>query len=452
MNRPLPPSTHLVARAPRKTSMRRPSRAVPSKTLSRNSGDVEVVEVSWNKRLKLWFSIDGPKYLILFLWLAAQIGLFTYTFIFYFTSDDVKTFRKLLGITLPVARASAAVLRLNISLVLFSVCRKTISFLRPTFLNKIIPFDRNIDFHKLVGWTIVLFSALHVIAHALNFRNYDEHTKEMDLHLSAEYLSFGHPTGITGMLMTATLFLMATSAYYKIRRPHFEIFWYTHHLFIIFFGLYVVHGSFCLIKQDVEPYCVPSTAWMYWVPAGSLYVFERIYRELRSRRKTYISKVISHPNNVVELQIKVPGMVTKGGQYIFVSCPELALFQWHPFTLTSCPEEDYVAIHMRVVGDWTTAMAERLGVTLEGNKNETRRFERLKNLPRVLIDGPYGSASEDVFNYEVAFLVGAGIGVTPFASILKSIWYRVLHQNQMKLKRVYFVWSCREIAVCTFPP
>ena len=38
------------------------------------------------------------------------------------------------------------------------------------------------------------------------------------------------------------------------------------------------------------------------------------------------------------------------------------------------------------------------------------------------IDGPFGSASEDVFQYEVSVLVGAGIGVTPFASILKSIW------------------------------
>ena len=32
---------------------------------------------------------------------------------------------------------------------------------------------------------------------------------------------------------------------------------------------------------------------------------------------------------------------------------------------------------------------------------------------------------QDVFNYEVGVLVGAGIGITPFASVLKSIWYVV---------------------------
>ena len=40
-------------------------------------------------------------------------------------------------------------------------------------------------------------------------------------------------------------------------------------------------------------------------------------------------------------------------------------------------------------------------------------------LPAVRIDGPYGAPAEDVFDSEAAVLVGAGIGVTPFASILK---------------------------------
>ena len=42
---------------------------------------------------------------------------------------------------------------------------------------------------------------------------------------------------------------------------------------------------------------------------------------------------------------------------------------------------------------------------------------------RVAVDGPFGTASEDIYTYEVAILAGAGIGVTPFASILKDTWY-----------------------------
>ena len=47
-------------------------------------------------------------------------------------------------------------------------------------------------------------------------------------------------------------------------------------------------------------------------------------------------------------------------------------------------------------------------------------------LPRVMVDGPFGSASEDFLNYETVLLVGAGIGVTPFAS---SVRFELSHQS-----------------------
>jgi len=65
-------------------------------------------------------------------------------------------------------------------------------------------------------------------------------------------------------------------------------------------------------------------------------------------------------------------------------------------------------------------------------------------LPVVRIDGPYGAPAEDVFNVEIAVLVGAGIGVTPFASILKHIWYRQRSGNIGSLRRVEFFWICRD--------
>ncbi|KAG0295200.1 hypothetical protein BGZ96_012302 [Linnemannia gamsii] len=74
----------------------------------------------------------------------------------------------------------------------------------------------------------------------------------------------------------------------------------------------------------------------------------------------------------------------------------------------------------------------------------TRSTEPI-TLPRVLLDGPYGSPSEDAFNYEIAVLVGAGIGVTPFASVLKHIWYSVMQPTKIiTLRKVYFFWVCRD--------
>ena len=50
-----------------------------------------------------------------------------------------------------------------------------------------------------------------------------------------------------------------------------------------------------------------------------------------------------------------------------------------------------------------------------------------------------------MFTHEVGLLVGAGIGVTPFASILKSVFYRLTNEDvSLKLKKVYFYWICPE--------
>lgn len=165
---------------------------------------------------------------------------------------------------------------------------------------------------------------------------------------------------------------------------------------------------------------------------------------MRSRHRTYISRVIQHPSEVVEIQIKKEKTIIRAGQYIFLCCPEISYFQWHPFTLTSAPEADYISLHIRVVGDFTSALAKCLGCNFdlpsnpnggnEGGGNVSAREIPLLNrvLPRVMIDGPFGSACEDFLNYETVLLVAADIGVTSFASILKSIWYRMNNINTAK--------------------
>ena len=63
-----------------------------------------------------------------------------------------------------------------------------------------------------------------------------------------------------------------------------------------------------------------------------------------------------------------------------------------------------------------------------------------------LNDSIFPPSFQDIFQHEVGLLVGGGIGVTPFASILKSIFYKLTDGNtQLRLKKVYFYWICPEI-------
>ena len=46
---------------------------------------------------------------------------------------------------------------------------------------------------------------------------------------------------------------------------------------------------------------------------------------------------------------------------------------------------------------------------------------QLKKPLEIYIDGPFGAPSSNIFRAEHAVLIGTGIGVTPFASILQSV-------------------------------
>src|SRR6266404_6164144 len=64
----------------------------------------------------------------------------------------------------------------------------------------------------------------------------------------------------------------------------------------------------------------------------------------------------------MELRIVKPSFKYTAGQWLFLQVPEVSPWQWHPVSIVnSAPEDPYVSIHIRQVGDWTQALGERVG-------------------------------------------------------------------------------------------
>lgn len=51
---------------------------------------------------------------------------------------------------------------------------------------------------------------------------------------------------------------------------------------------------------------------------------------------------------------------------------------------------------------------------------------------RLYVDGPFGSPSEEVFNYDVSLCVAGGIGVTPFACVLHALLWVMEKCHKLK--------------------
>jgi len=411
------------------------------------------------EKWKIWMINDGGRRMFFFVWIFLHVLVAAFGFMNYQMKDNFNGARTTFKLGFAVARTAALILHVDAAFILLPVCRNFVSLLRRTPLNDIIPFDKNITFHKATAWSIVFWSVVHIIAHMYNFARLAILSGSTTRERIEDFLltNFTTGPGVTGWIMTVVLAVMVWFAMEKRRRAHFERFWYSHHLFIVFFVNWQLHGMFCMIKPDRPPYCSFNTIgvfWRYWLVGGVIWIGERVLREVRSRHRTFISKVIQHPSKVMELQIKKDKTTTRAGQYIFLSCPEISYFQWHPFTLTSAPEEDYLSVHIRVVGDFTSALAKAVGCEFDSKPDkDSKEVQKVvtppvnRVLPRVMVDGPFGSASEDFLKYETVLLVGAGIGVTPFASILKSIWYRMNNFNSSKhtrLSKVYFTWVIRD--------
>ncbi|KAM3404554.1 hypothetical protein ACQJBY_007570 [Aegilops geniculata] len=218
--------------------------------------------------------------------------------------------------------------------------------------------------------------------------------------------------------------------------------------------------------------------WMYLAVPMIVYACERLTRTLRSRvRAVHKVKAVVHPDPAALLSLhlsKPEGFRYKSGQYIFVKCPNVSSFEWHPFSITSAPEDDYVSVHIKAMGDWTKDLRDAFFKVCEPlteeKKTEILRIEydhdkamptlggRLK-YPTVLIDGPYGAPAQDYKQYETLLLVGLGIGATPMISIIKDIINNMKRlpgdiesgnpsdgsmSSSFRTRRAYFYWITRE--------
>lgn len=66
-----------------------------------------------------------------------------------------------------------------------------------------------------------------------------------------DMLFFVGPTA-TGWIMVGCLTAMIWTSLDKNKKKNFERFWYTHHLFIVFFINWQFHGMFCMIKVSAS--------------------------------------------------------------------------------------------------------------------------------------------------------------------------------------------------------
>lgn len=126
------------------------------------------------------------------------------------------------------------------------------------------------------------------------------------------------------------------------------MFYFTHLLYVFYWVLLIFHAP---------------NFWKWFVGPCAIFLIEKIFRMRRSlsdKGKTWVTMGVVLPSKVVSLVIRrPPHFAFKPGDYIFINIPAIATFEWHPFTISSAPEQsDVISLHIRVVGQWTNKLYE----------------------------------------------------------------------------------------------
>ncbi|KFK26648.1 hypothetical protein AALP_AA8G275500 [Arabis alpina] len=231
---------------------------------------------------------------------------------------------------------------------------------------------------------------------------------------------------VAGVISLVTGLVMWITSLPQIRRKKFEVFYYTHHLYVIFLVSFLFHAG---------------DRHFYWIlPGIFLFGLDKTLRIVQSRFESCILSARLFSCKAIELVLpKDPRLNYAPSSFIFVNIPSVSRFQWHPFSITSSSSVDKhtMSVMMKCEGQWTNSVynkVEEAGISDNKISNITIRVE-----------GPYGPASVDFLRYDNLFLVAGGIGITPFLSILQELACEHRLKSPKRVQLVFVVRSFQDI-------
>lgn len=287
-----------------------------------------------------------------------------------------------------------------------------------------IPFEHATRYHVWLGHVTMVLFTLHglfyVIAWAMKGQLVEQLMEWKDIGVA----------NLAGVISLAAGILMWVTSLPGVRKWNFELFFYTHQLYVVFVLFFAMHvGDF-----------------IYCMGAGGIFLFmlDRFLRFIQSRKTVDIISATSLPCGTVELVLSKPACLRYNAlSFIFLQVKELSWLQWHPFSVSSSPLEgkNHLSVLIKVLGEWT----DKLKGTVSSNHKEPQKLgeAELKSLVTASVEGPYGHESPYHLTYKYLVLVAGGIGISPFLAVLSDVMHRLKEGKPCMPRNILIVWAIK---------
>ncbi|KAK1683375.1 hypothetical protein QYE76_044223 [Lolium multiflorum] len=289
-----------------------------------------------------------------------------------------------------------------------------------------IPFEHATRYHVWLGHLTMALFTLHGLCYVISWSFAGRLIEEM-----IRWKEIG-VANLAGVISLAAGLLMWMTSLHPVRQRFFELFFYTHQLYVVFIVFLVLH-----VGDSV-----------FSIAAGSVFLFmlDRFLRFWQSRAKVDIVSAACHPCGTMELVFSKPASLRYNAlSFIFVQVRELSFLQWHPFSVSSSPMDGryHISILIKALGTWTDKLKS---IITDVEEKKTRSDCDSDQSQRITasIEGPYGHESPYHLMYENLILVAGGIGISPFLAILSDIIHRVEQGMPCEPRNVLVLWSVKK--------
>jgi len=251
---------------------------------------------------------------------------------------------------------------------------------------------------------------------------------------------FNTTPGISGIALWLVLLVVGWTGANAQRMKNFNRFWYVHNFAIFTWPILLfIHGANAWVG-----FGFPLVVFVSGLPI-LVYMTDRIrwrvrYYFLGGKNVSIVQSVVREGKGgtgdgaLVKLRFKKPSYWHhRAGMYAFLNMPQYAKTEWHPFTICSGEEDETIDFLISCIGDWTQALAQRC--------LDSRSEESL--LPKVFLDGPFSAPTQSAIYKEVLVCVGAGVGITPFLSLLSTLISEIESTDALPLREAHFFWMTR---------
>ncbi len=270
------------------------------------------------------------------------------------------------------------------------------------WLEKNFGLDQMLALHRNFGRLALGFLTLHFLAL-----------------LAFELLAFGRFYLFLfrwiGIVALAAMFVTALVAFhYKRWNIPYETWKNIHRINYALYPFVLPH-----VFYNAEPGSFLYYLWIAFTVAFAALLLHKLLRFLGIRRHPYhVERVQQENDQVWSIYFRGPSFAYKPGQFLYVHFPRHGKFSsMHPFTISSSPTGDELAITPKELGDFT------------------RSLEKIKPGDRAFIDAPYGIFSFLHYEAEELVFIAGGIGITPFMSML-----RYMQDMKVEIKTTLF-WA-----------